>query len=116
MDEPLDREAELPPRLVAWYKSEGVDVRTLGELWPESRYVRVPQRYAGEVGAIASSLSREVGAPAEAVEWLRPLHFLRLPSEHPFPRIRQCCCQKFFFADPHEQRRAGDVMMSSNPS
>ena len=80
MDEPLDREAELPSRLVAWYKSEGVDVRTLGELWPESRYVRVPQRYAGEVGAIASSLSREVGAPAEAVEWLRPLHFLRLPS------------------------------------
>ena len=45
MDEPLDREAELPSRLVAWYKSEGVDVRTLGELWPESRYVRVPQRY-----------------------------------------------------------------------
>ena len=49
-----DMSDALPETLMEWYRSEGVCVRSLSELEPKSRYVRVPRRHASEAAAIAS--------------------------------------------------------------
>lgn len=69
----------LPAVLRDWYAAQGVgDVTSLAQLRPKSRYVRIPKRFEGDTDAIAASLARACGAPAERVPWLDG--FLRLPG------------------------------------